>query len=643
MQPTHLAPLYQALRLNSGALAAALGAVAGAALFFLWPADVPWQLGLWPLGIGLILSGLGIPILGPFIAAAGLYFMFGALQIDRAAGFDWNLAARKPHWVVGQVKEINPQTDNPARLTLNLQVSHVYQLPKAEGIREARIGIPANQAKALPDESGEIADLAPGSWVAVPMLAVAPQGPQMPGERDYRLWRYLEPEQLRGYGRGLVERTQPQPLPASTTASLWQQLETTRADISAAVGKAGEGVLAALLVGDQRKITPEVRDAYRATGLTHLLAISGMQLTLVGGGIFWLVRRLLASIPALALRINVKMWAAFLGLGGAGAYTVLAGASVGVVRAFIMLALVLVAVLTGRLRSGLRAWAVAILLILAVSPALVTSAGFQLSVAAVGALLLWSLTESRPAGVLGWLRATILTSIVAGAATAPLVVATFGQLSAVGLAANMAAVPAMALVTWLGMGVLGAHIGGQTAIAQQLAGLMELLVQLVNKWALWLAGWQGSITVESSWWPAVAALSLALFLAVLARRWALTTLGVLGLTALSITIVHFTPAPEVTVLSGGTIGIAGNRLLWAEDLKDAKFLTSQLEIPVTIPTEPTQIADAQFMPPAEAGKFAWAQRKAGAWRVQSLTCARIWQRVDPACLNNGHPAEEPAF
>lgn len=678
VQRSHLTLLAQALRQHNAIMAATAGAMAGCAAFFGWASDVPFWYGLFAIGGGLFAWVFNREA-GVFLLFCGVFFGLAGLQVDRlaraadpvASAFDssaplvqpaagegatekagaplvapppaaqaladpsrvWQIAARKPHWVVGRLKEIVKDDQKQNRSVLVIEDVRIYNLPGLDSAKRVRANVFASQTK----------ELAIGEGVAVPMFISPPKGPRAPGERDTRIWRMAPPEELYGYARGTVEPTYLKPAKAAPPQGRVQgMVDGLREGIRFAASPYAGGVVAALLMGDQRGIPPDIRDAYRLTGLTHLIAISGMQLTLVGGGLFFMLRWLAAFFPALVLRYNIKALAAVAGLAAAAFYTLLAGAGVGVVRAFIMTALVMMAAITGRLSVALRAWCLAGLLVLALNPMAILQAGFQLSMAAVLALLLWGLTVPDGAkGPRAWLRELALASIVAGAATAPLLVLNFGQLSAVALLANLGAVPLMTLATYLGMlALLLWPLGLQGPVL----ALMGFVVGWVNDWALWLSAWQGSVAIDPRWWWLLLVLGVLTIAAVVLRHWWGVVASVFAAMALAWGLALWQPPADVLVLDGGKAGLvregAGLHALrfpvyylaWAENPRGALWLAEKTGLPVTVDDGSAREAVPGLLPPlAPPGTYAWAARYGQDWRITPVTCARVWQRIDQRC------------
>lgn len=160
-----------------------------------------------------------------------------------------------------------------------------------------------------------------------------------------------------------------------------RQLVSKRID-QALPGKAG-GVAIALITGNRRRLDKQDTENLRKAGLAHILAISGLHMSLVAGGMFWLVRALLALSGPLVLNFSIKKWAAVAGIMTGAFYLVISGASIATQRAFIMLLIMFIAILLDRPAISLRNLAVAALVIVVARPEAILSAGFQMSFMAV--------------------------------------------------------------------------------------------------------------------------------------------------------------------------------------------------------------------------------------------------------------------
>lgn len=264
-----------------------------------------------------------------------------------------------------------------------------------------------------------------------------PHGFANPHGFDYEAWLLERAVRATGYVSGaalLLDAA-----PATWAQSLHRLRGTVRDRFLAALGdRPYAGILVALAVGDQRAIPAAQWTVFRRTGVAHLVAISGLHVSLVGlvaGGLAaWAWRR----SPALALRLPVRKAAAAAALGAAAAYAALAGLGIPVQRALIMLAVVVGALWLGRESSPGRVLAPALIAVLVVDPWAVLSAGFWLSFGAVGVIAF--VLGGRVAPVRGW-RAAVRIQLAISVATMPALLALFQAFSLVSPLANAIAIP----------------------------------------------------------------------------------------------------------------------------------------------------------------------------------------------------------
>ncbi|KKK80916.1 hypothetical protein LCGC14_2818710, partial [marine sediment metagenome] len=204
----------------------------------------------------------------------------------------------------------------------------------------------------------------------------------------------------------------------------------------------------AILTGDRSGMGRDTLQALRDSNLAHLLAISGLHMGLLTGVVFSALRFALALIPALALGHPVKKYAAVGALLAGAGYLALSGGNVATQRAYIMVAVVLGAVLLDRRALTLRGVALAATIVLVLRPEALTGPGFQMSFAATTALiavfrLMRDSGGPRAPRLLQPVLALVVSSGVAGAATAPIAAAHFNQIAKFGLVANLLSVPLM--------------------------------------------------------------------------------------------------------------------------------------------------------------------------------------------------------
>ncbi len=147
------------------------------------------------------------------------------------------------------------------------------------------------------------------------------------------------------------------------------------------------GIAAALLAGEKGGISPMAAENYRNSGLAHFLSISGLHMSMIAGMMFFLVRLFMALIPGLSLRFDAKKAAAVAAMFMSFIYLLISGGAIPTQRAFIMTFIVLLGILFARQAVSMRMIAWAALFVLIISPQALISASFQMSFAAVVALV----------------------------------------------------------------------------------------------------------------------------------------------------------------------------------------------------------------------------------------------------------------
>ncbi len=267
------------------------------------------------------------------------------------------------------------------------------------------------------------------------------------------------------------------------------------------------GVLVALAIGDQRAIPPAQWDMFARAGITHLVSISGLHVTMVAALVGMLAAAVWRRVPALALRVPAQRAAVVAGLLAAAAYCALAGFGIPAQRTLIMLAVAGGAMLAGRFSAPANTLALAVCVVLLLHPMAVTNAGFWLSFGAVALLFYAAAGDigATPAPV-RWLRAQ--TAITLG--LAPLTLAIFQQVSLVAPLANLVAIPLVsAVVTPLTLLALALPVDALLLLAHALTGWLMTLVAWLTApdWALWHGA------APPAWSVAVALLGTATLLA----------------------------------------------------------------------------------------------------------------------------------
>lgn len=323
-----------------------------------------------------------------------------------------------------------------------------------------------------------------------------PSGPAEPGGFDFRRLAWFERLGAVGYTRTPVLMLHP-PAAGGPAQAITQLRMHISAGVQAAIpGEAG-AFAAAILTGDRSGIGQDTLEALRGSNLAHLLAISGLHMGLLTGLVFVAVRVGLALVPPLALRLPTKKIAAVVALVAAAFYLALSGGNVATERAFIMVAVMLGAVLADRRALSLRSVALAALVILSLRPESLLQAGFQMSFAATVALVAVFGAMARIERLRRmprWANAVagvVLTSFVAGLATAPVAAASFNRLAEYGLLANVLSVPLMGSV------VMPAAILAGVLWPFGLSWIGLRIMELGTLWILgvahWVAGLEGAV------------------------------------------------------------------------------------------------------------------------------------------------------
>ena len=315
--------------------------------------------------------------------------------------------------------------------------------------------------------------LVPGERVAVTGAVHAPRGlldPALPDRGDAARARGAE---LEVTARGLERLGDA----AGPIDRAWRWAAATQAAWARAIDRAGgdpigTAVLRGITVGDRGEVPPALDQRWRATGIFHVLSVSGLHLAVVAGLAFGVLRRLVAASPW-GGRTRPARWAAPPALALAIGYTMITGAQLATLRSLIAIALVLIAQFLDRPLRLIDALGVAALAILAWRPADLFDPSFQLSFVAALTLALGAPATARR-GVRGWLVRGAASSLWIAITTAPLTGYHFQQVAVAGVVGNLVLTPALELVA-LPVGLAGAVLGVAPAIrgAAWIAGLAD--------------------------------------------------------------------------------------------------------------------------------------------------------------------------
>ncbi len=281
-----------------------------------------------------------------------------------------------------------------------------------------------------------------------------------PGGFDYR--RHMAFQKVWGSafvrGETLVREE------GASGSSAARMVTRLRQHIGALIAERSHGeataVLKALVIGDSSGITPELREVFSRAGIAHLLSISGLHIGVVAAAAFFMARGLLARCRPLLWRAAVRKTSALFAILPVLAYGVVAGMPPATARSVIMVLAALAALMVEREQDTLNALALAALIMLVLDPPILFAASFQLSFAAVGAIVLGgTLPGFSRAGRGGQVQrgaikaaGLVWVSLVATLATTPLTLRYFHQLQLLGPLTNLFFIPvlgALVVVTML--------------------------------------------------------------------------------------------------------------------------------------------------------------------------------------------------
>ncbi|MDE2579212.1 MAG: ComEC/Rec2 family competence protein [Hyphomicrobiales bacterium] len=252
------------------------------------------------------------------------------------------------------------------------------------------------------------ADIAAGAHVALKARLMAPARAALPGGYDFAREAYFARIGAVGTALGRIETTEP-PEPPSLWFSTFAALDRFRNRLVARVAESLPGdtgaIAAAMVAGKRDLLSGSARELIKQAGIFHIITISGIQMTLVAGIFFVGLRRGLALSQTLALNYPIKKWAAGAAICGAVLYDLATGSRVGTERALAMTTILLAAVIFDRPSLSMRNLALAAMLVVVFEPEALLGASFQLSFAAVAALIaVWEArgrAVAAPAGLEG--------------------------------------------------------------------------------------------------------------------------------------------------------------------------------------------------------------------------------------------------
>jgi competence protein ComEC len=406
----------------------------------------------------------------------------------------------------------------------------------------------------------------------------APAGPAVPGAFDFRRQSFFADLGATGFGFGRLKiiRQPEESRFGGIMLAIADQIGAARSAIALRIRSelpdASGAIAVALTVGDQTALRAADLNAMRDSGLAHLLSISGLHIGIAAGLFFFGLRFALAFVPWVALRYPVKKWAAALAIVAAALYAGLAGWTPPTQRSLVMGGMAFLAIILDRSPISLQlvAWAAAAILLF--QPDTLLGASFQMSFAAVFALVVvfdrlgpWFAGRRQSWGegagwdarlfaifgnALLWLAATMATSLIASLATLPFAVFHFDRLSVYGVFANAIAVPltTFLIMPFAALALMLMPLGLDGWALQAMGWGCDLLLWVAH----WVAGWPGAVAVL----PAMPGSALAivgaglLWLGMMRGRWRWLGAAVI---AAAIGAAWVAPRPDILVAPSGKL------------------------------------------------------------------------------------------
>ncbi len=478
---------------------------------------------------------------------SGQVLAWGSAAVLAGCALIWARA----EWVSG------PRVERPVVVTFSARVERVEQLV-SRGTHRLTLApvdasLPARVRVSIPDRAGA-QGISAGALISLRARLVPPPPMALPGSHDHARDAWFRG--IGGTGRALDP---PTIIEAGTPGWLDNLREGLGSRIRERLPESSGAIATALANGDQGAISEADAEAMRRSGLAHLLSVSGLHIAAAVGGAMFLALRLLAISERLALRFNLVVVSAGAGAAAGIAYTLLTGAQVPTVRSCIAALLVLLGLALGREAFSIRLVAVGALVVLLFRPEALAGASFQLSFAAVTAIVVlheqgWMKRwfGARDQGMLD--RATraigtmVLTGLAVELALIPFALFHFHKAGLYGVAANIIAIP---LTTFVIMPLEAlALIVDPIGIAGPLWWLTGLMIDGLLSLARSVAAMPGSVIMTPAIpnWAFAAMVGGGLWFCLWKRRW-----RVLGIVPIAVGALGAatTSAPDLVVTGDG--------------------------------------------------------------------------------------------
>ncbi|GAA4719761.1 ComEC/Rec2 family competence protein [Sphingomonas lutea] len=494
------------------------------------------------------------------------------------------------------------------------------------------------------DEEDQPPDLAPGAAMTTRARLAPPPAMALPGTYDFARDAWFRG--IGGVGKALGPVTVTRPVDAT---GFEQARNALRGHIATSLPERPAGIAIALATGDQNSVDAEDAEAMRRSGLTHLLSVSGLHIAAVVAVAMWLALKLLALSERLALRFNLVLVAAGVGAAAGVGYTLLTGAQVPTVRSCIAALLVLAGIALGREAISIRLIAVGAIVVLLFRPEALAGASFQMSFAAVTALVAlyssrWGrrMLERRDEGSFARigraLLAMVLTGLAVEAALIPMALYHFHRAGLYGVAANIAAIP---LTTFVIMPAeAGALLLDSIGLGKPLWWVTDVALGALLGLAHWVASARGAVAMLPSMpgWAFGTIIAGGLWLCLWTSR-----MRLLGLVPALIGAIGAATAPTPDLLITGdgrhlaVVRADGTPMLLRE--RSGDYIRSVLAESAAFDGDPLPLGD---LPGSDCSRDACVAELGDAGRRWRLLAIRSSQRIDWAALTRACAAADIA-
>lgn len=471
--------------------------------------------------------------------------------------------------------------------------------------------------------------LQPGQRIQVEAVLLPARGPIADGAFDFAYRAYFE-----GLGAVGFATKPPVVIQDPSPGALQDIRHILTMTLQEKMPGVSGAVAAALITGDRSGIPNTVRQQFADSGIAHILAISGLHLSIIAGLVFLLIRRGMCLIPKLALNLQTKKWAAALSILIIFGYLLLCGIATPALRSFYMTSLVMIAIILDRAALTLRNVALAALFILFFWPELLFSPSFQLSFAAVTALIA-GYEKYRRVGsekvvrrykipqTSRYLYGIVVTTLIASLATTPYVIYTFNRFPVHSIEANLVVIPLTTF--WIMPAALFTVITLPLGLADYPIFVFEAGINILIEVATQVSSWPASVILVPqipAWVMVILTLSL-LWMCIWRTPWRWA--GLLPFIPAAIA-VSFLKVPDIFISKRyGLIALREGDTLWLNNESRGHYVAETWQQLAGLSTRKSLVDHPAFS----------CDQSSCLGKIQSTTVSlsRHWQSPLSACAN----------